>query len=221
MTAFRFPDASQRTAVLGMTGSGKSVFASWLLSHSSYDRRPWLIVDHKDEEIFSQINRKLLTEIDPGDGVPSKPGLYITRPLPESDDAAMSQTFDKIWRQGDTGIYVDEGALLDRYDRSFNTILVTGRSRHIPVIFCCQRPVGASQYVFTQSNNFAVFQLEGVDDQKRVKSYLGEELTAPLPTYHCRWRSRADRSTIMLAPVEDPETIVDRINRRAPGPFWV
>jgi len=219
---FRFPDATHRTAVLGMTGSGKSVFACWLLSHAAYDEMPWLIVDHKDDpdEIFNRVSTRLVTEIRPGATVPKRPGLYIVNPLPEDDDDAMEVTLRDIWHRGRIGIYVDEGHLIDARASVFRHLLVTGRAKHIPMIVCSQRPVGVTPYLFTQANFFAVFQLQTANDEKTVESYLSKDITRPLPEFHCRWRDVKARETIMLRPVDDPDTIVDRFNQRAPQPFW-
>jgi hypothetical protein len=222
VSEFHFPDSTTRTAVLGMTGSGKSVFGCWLLSHAAYDRMPWLIVDHKDDpdEIFNRVNKRCVQEIDPGDPVPKKPGLYIVKPLPEEEDDAMDRTFRNLWSRGGIGVFVDEGHLIDARASIFKIMLTTGRSLRIPMIVCSQRPVGVTPYLFTQSNYFAVFQLETEADIKTVQGHLASDITAPLPEYHCRWRDRKARTTQVLAPVDDPDTIVDRFNRRAPQPFW-
>jgi len=217
---FRFPDATHRVAVLGRTGSGKSVFATWLLSHASYDRRPWLVIDHKDEELFTLLNRRIIQEIDPGDKLPKKPGLYIMHPTPKADDDAVSDTLADIWDRGNIGVYVDEGHALDARDPSFERLLFTGRSRHIPVICCSQRPVAVTPYLFSQADFFAVFPLRTYPDVKRCEDLIHTGVTAPLPQYHCRWHDVGRDRTMVLSPVDDPETIVERINRRAPQPFW-
>jgi len=72
---------------------------------------PWLIVDHKDEPNLRGLNSGSSKRYNPP-GRAGKPGLYIVRPLPEVDDEAMSETFHKVWQNGSTGLYIDEGALL-------------------------------------------------------------------------------------------------------------
>lgn len=220
--AFRFPGPDSRTAVLGMTGTGKSVFGCWLLSHGYYDRMPTLIVDHKrdPDEIFNQVNPRCITDIDPGDRVPKRPGLYLVQPLPDTDDELMDRTFRDLWQRGNICLYVDEGHLVDARAPIFNHMLVTGRAKQIQMIVCSQRPVGVSRYLFTQANYFAVFDLQTDADRKTVQDYLSRDFTAPLDEYHCRWRDVRARQTMVLSPVDDPETIIDRFNRRAPQPWW-
>src|ERR1700751_6052757 len=98
---FRFPKPTQRTVILGATGSGKSVFGLWVLSYMNFEDMPWVIVDYKGDDLLEEIledhnwkvtrNRVVrgfnspIKEISPTDPVPKKPGLYYMRPNAKID----------------------------------------------------------------------------------------------------------------------------------------
>src|SRR3954451_4389045 len=106
----RLPNDHQRLTMYGQTGSGKTVAALWHLAHRSFLRRPWLIFDFKGDEHIGQI--PYAHEIKVGE-VPKKAGLYITRPVPEHDDEEVEQTMWGIWKQEKTGVFVDEGYMVN------------------------------------------------------------------------------------------------------------
>ena len=80
----RLPDDSKRLYIIGRTGSGKTVAGVWHLSHRSWRKMPWVIVDYKGDELIARLPA---TEIRNWK-VPSEPGLYILRPLVGKDDGA-------------------------------------------------------------------------------------------------------------------------------------
>ena len=77
---FRLPGVDEHLAVLGCTGSGKTTLASWVLSKAPFDMMPYIAVDFKGDDLLASIDR--LIEIGLNDKIPSKPGLYVVRPLP-------------------------------------------------------------------------------------------------------------------------------------------
>jgi hypothetical protein len=50
---WRFPNDNERVMCLGRTGSGKSQMIAFLMAHSSFDRRPWIVIDYKGESTNS------------------------------------------------------------------------------------------------------------------------------------------------------------------------
>lgn len=218
---FRFPGNTQRASLLGMTGSGKSCLGLWLLANASIAKRPWLIIDHKGEDMLDFVDRRAITDIAPGATVPKKPGLYYCNPIPEEDDKAVERMLWQVWERGRTGIYVDEAMTMPDCS-AFDAIMVQGRSKQIPVILCSQRPVGISRYILTQSDFLAVFDLQDRDDQLRVEKFLNQPkvLTEGLPEYHCLWRDVGRRSTTLLTPCPPPDQVIDTLNARAPHRLW-
>jgi hypothetical protein len=218
---FRIPNGSKRTSIIGRTGSGKTVFGTWLLAQSDIDKRPWLIIDYKGEIIFEDLERRAITELKVGDKVPKQPGLYITYPKPEVDDEAIDEMLWHVWERGKTGIYVDEGHNLPR-SSAFNTCLSQGRALSIPMIVGTQRPVDTSRYVFTQADYFAIFAVSTRDDQLKVENHINAPklLTEPPPRFHCYWHDVAEGKTCRLTPVPPPNIVADQLNAKAPQRVW-
>ena len=55
LPTFRLPGGADRTVVIGPTGSGKTVAGAWLLSRQRFDRRPWVALDFKNEELWDAV----------------------------------------------------------------------------------------------------------------------------------------------------------------------
>jgi hypothetical protein len=218
---FRRPGRDHRAAIIGRTGTGKTVFALWLLSEANIDKRPWLIVDYKGERLFDRIGRRALKELRPGAKVPKRPGLYYMQPVPRQDDAAMEETFWHIWDQENVGLYFDE--VLQVPDcAAFESLLVQGRSKHIQMILCNQRPYDLSTYVLTQSDFIAAFPVQRVQDQRCLEEYLGRSgiMRVPRAKRHSVWLDVEEGQLMELDPVPPPDHILARLNDRAPRALW-
>ena len=206
-----FPRYDKRTAIIGSTGSGKTQFAVWLLSSRDFDRRPWVIFDFKGDELIEAIGPHEINVYGPP---PKKPGLYVVRPIPERDDKAVENFLWKIWEQGATGIYIDEGYMLGNRNPALNACLTQGRSKHIEMITLSQRPVWMSKFVFSESNFFGVMNLTLADDRKYVSSYIGGTPINLLPRYHCLWYDCDNQGGTVLKPVPGRDELLRRFEER-------
>lgn len=219
---FRLPGRTNRTVIIGRTGTGKSVFASWLLAKQPIDKMPWLIIDYKGEELFRGINARAVTELKPGAKIPRHPGLYITYPLIEEDDRAVEDMLWNIYDRGRTGLFVDEAPMLPNCT-AMTALMAQGRSKRIPAIVCTQRPVGIDPYIFSQASYFAVFPIQRRKDQLYMEEYINTPkflIENHLERHHCLWRDVDNAQNTVLSPVPPPSTIVDRLNLKAPHRFW-
>lgn len=181
----RFPNDTNRTVIIGPTGSGKTVFGIWLLSTCltlDYQRKPVVIFDFKGDELIEQLNPK---EIDIRAKPPRKPGLYVVRPLPH-ETGLVEAFLWRVWMQGDTGLFVDEGYMLEK-SKALNAILTQGRSKKIPMIILAQRPVWLSRFVFSESQFFAIFNLIDKRDRDTVQQIVSADLSQPRLPYECLW----------------------------------
>src|SRR5262249_39260828 len=127
---------------------------------------------YNGEPMFDRIHGRAIRELNPGQAIPKRPGLYYMNPIPRLGNKAMIETFCKIWEKGNTGIFFVE-VLKFPDDASFESLLTEGRSKHIQVIMCNQRPYDLSTYVLTQSDFVAAFPVQRVEDQRCLESYLG------------------------------------------------
>jgi DNA helicase HerA-like ATPase len=205
----KLPSSDNRTAVIGSTGSGKTQFSVWLLSTRDFTRRPWVIFDFKGDALLEDIGAKEITLHAP----PKEPGLYIVRPLP-GDEYLVSNFFYKCWAQENVGIYIDEGYMVPKNDRWFRACLTQGRSKHIEMIVCSQRPVFLDKFVFTESNFFVIFNMNYAEDRKHVAAYLDNKRPGLLPKYHSLWYNVGDQRSNVLGPVPDAETLIATFQKR-------
>jgi DNA helicase HerA-like ATPase len=213
----RLPNQTQRTAVLGRTGSGKSIFSLWLLSKQQFNI-PWYIIDYKIEKEIARIPKRQLIEKSVTDNLSKKPGLFIVRPLP-TDESAVEDFMWRVWEQGRTGIFIDEAHMLPD-KAAFQALLTQGRSKRIPMIVVSQRPVWVSRFVFSEADFYAVFHLNDRRDHATVESFVPVDLDRPLPQFHCYWHDVAKNETVILSPVPEPTILRERIADKVPRPLW-
>lgn len=215
---FQLPGAEHRTTVIGMTGTGKTVFGAWLLSKQRFDKRPWIVIDFKDEELWDRVKEPSIRPLKLGD-MPGKLGLYRLRVDPWNLDA-LEEYLKKIWSHGNIGLFVDEVSLIPQKD-AFKAILRQGRSRLIPVIACTQRPVDCDREVFTESNYMAVFKLKDLRDYKTVEQITGTKGTErPLPEHWSWWYDAKQNALFPLKPCPPPDIVAAALRQVAPVSWW-
>jgi hypothetical protein len=205
----RLPNSSQRIAIVGRTGSGKTVAGLWHLSKTNFDTHPWVIIDYKTDEHINAIERAEKIDLS---SVPKRKGIYIVHPLP-SQEEEVTEFLWKIWQQENTGIYVDEGYMLGK-NKAFETCLVQGRSKHIPMIVLSQRPVWISRFVFSESDFFQIFHLNDERDRKTVEAFIPVDMDDRLPDYYSRYYDVGRDSLVTFSPVPKPDATLEVINTR-------
>jgi len=204
------PTPDKRTSVVGSTGSGKTQFAVWLLSTRDFNTRPWVIFDFKGDKLIGDLGA---TEISVANKPPTKPGLYIVKPLP-GDEVLVSQFLMRCHQQENIGIYIDEGYMLPKLDRWFRACLTQGRSKLIEMIILSQRPVWMDKYVFTEANHFAVFKLNSIDDRKHMRNFLDGDTPNVLPKYHCLWYDVDRQQANIFKPVPSADELIFTFEKR-------
>lgn len=207
--SFQLPNSSQRSIVLGRTGSGKTVMGSWLLSKQGFDKMPWTVIDYKGDELFDGL--QYIREIGPTENIPKHPGLYRMRPHPVHDVDAVEAWMTRSWEREHNGLFVDEMFMLP--DKGgFEGILTQGRSKHIPVIALSQRPAFITRYAYTEADHFFVFHLNMDDDKIKVRRMINGNAIGNLPDYHSWYYSvKATKLTVMLPTptTADIQTVID------------
>lgn len=204
---FRWPSNTHRTNVVGATGTGKSVFGMHVLSLSNFEEQPWIIIDYKREELVNSIDR--IKEIGLNE-LPKHPGIYKVTPHPE-DESGVDRFLTRIWENGDTGLFFDEGhALPDK--NGLKLIYTQGRALRIPCITCSQRPVWLSRYGFPNADFIAAFRLNDPKDEQTVGSYMPKgALKRSLPNYHSKWYDIGDNALYTMLPSPHPDDIAQRL----------
>lgn len=213
MNGFRFPGGDARTCCIGATGTGKTTCATWLLSHQRFDRRPWVIVDFKREQLFDVIGIPPIRQIELNT-VPRRPGLYLVSPRPDQDDALEAWLW-RVWQRENIGLFIDEASLMPDKD-AFRAILQQGRSKRIPMIACTQRPVDVKRGLFSEASFFCIYRMQDRRDYRVIEGFVPADLSLPLPPYHWRWYDVARNRLLHMAPVPSPATIAETARERIP-----
>lgn len=209
---FTLPSPENRTVIIGSTGSGKTVFGVWLLSTRDFNNRPWFIFDFKGDKLLGALGAK---EIGLRDR-PKEPGLYIIRPIP-GDDELINEFFYWVWATENKGVYVDEGYMLPKFTthfKWFRACLTQGRSKRVELIVCSQRPVFLDKFVFTESNYFAIFNMNYGEDRKHVAAYLDNRKPDLLPKFHSLWYAVDGQKSAVLGPVPKANVLLNTFAKR-------
>lgn len=208
----KLPNDSQRLTMYGQTGSGKTVAGMWHLSQRSYTRKPWLVFDFKGDEHIGQIPH--VEEIKPGDTVPKHAGIYVTRPVPESDDEAVELMMWDVWKRENIGLFVDEGYMISRKNSAYKALLTQGRSKSIPIITLSQRPVWMTRFAISEADFHQVFFLADEADRDVVQRFIPYDMDERLPKYHSYFYDVGNDHFLGLAPVPDPAAILETFEER-------
>lgn len=210
VSEFELPRTDERVAIVGRTGSGKTQQGAFLLSHYDFTAMPWVIMDYKYDSLLNEI--KNIETITLKDTV-KKPGLYIVHPMP-GDDEQVEAFLWKLWARENVGIYTDEGYMIDKNSKAFQSLLTQGRSKNIPMITLSQRPAYLSRFVFTEASHLSIFHMNDIKDEKRIQELMRESIGERLPEYWSRWYNVAQNKIYRLKPVPNREMILDRFNAK-------
>lgn len=206
----RLPDDTNRLAIVGATGSGKTQAALWHLSLQDIDRKPWVVYNFKTDKSIDGIPFAKPIELDE---VPVKPGVYIAHPHPAQQEDVENHMWE-IWERENTGVYVDEGYMVGDRNPAFRALLTQGRSRHIPMIVLSQRPVWMDRFVFSEAEFYQVFRLQHQKDRKSVMEFVPADLSKRLPEYHSYYYDVGENKVTPLRPVPSLEEIHRTFERR-------
>lgn len=212
----RLPGESDRTVIVGRTGSGKTQAAVWMLSKQDFVSMPWVIIDYKGDDLINSIDKAQNITYDT---IPEKPGIYILRVLP-GEEEELSEWFHKAWDHENIGIYIDEGYMVGQRDKWFNACLTQGRSKHIPMIILSQRPLWMSRFAFSEASFIQVFSLTDDDDIRVVKRFIKggakTDVNESLKRYHSYFYDVGNNQVSKFGPVPDGDEILASIDSRLP-----
>lgn len=231
---FAWPAQDEHTAVMGRTGTGKTLMGGHVLSTRDLRHQTNVLIDYKGEVLFDQLER--VREID--FELPKHPGLYRLRPTPDENDAVEAWLW-KIWERENIGLMVDEGYMIPNQG-AYRAILTTGRSKRIPVITLSQRPVEIDRFAFSEASHIVVFDLNDERDEKTVNGFtprgfvnwLPDSVDGDddvfkskrklLPRWHSRWWNVPQRRPYFMKPVPPPDVIVANIDSQLDPKFrWI
>lgn len=213
---FNLPDDTNRLALIGMTGSGKTHCGLWHLSTRSFDSKPWIIFDFKLDENIGRIPG--LQRIELNQKLPNKPGIYAVSPLPNDDDAMLVETLLwKIWQQENTGVFIDEGYMINRYSKGLRALLTQGRSKRTPIIMLSQRPSWISPFLLSEAEYLQLYFIHNPADVKTMREWMPHLNRMPTDFHSFYYDVKRNRTT-HLAPMPEMASILQRFEDRRPKP---
>jgi hypothetical protein len=205
------PGDTDRLSIIGATGSGKTHAGMWHLSQRNYDMKPWIVYDFKLEEFISEIEGTY--QLGVTDPIPDRPGIYIVQPNADEDELVERQMW-AIWQHENVGVFIDEGYMLGNNNRGFRMLLTQGRSKHVPMIVLCQRPVWIDRFVFSESQFFQVFHLNSAKDIQTVQQYVPRDLSEGLPNRYSYYYDVRARNLVRLESMPDKDAILDTFDTK-------
>lgn len=232
-SGFRFPGPADRVTINGMTGSGKTTFAMWLLGESAdFDRKPWVIVDYKHEDpiINTALAEGIFDELKIADKIPRKAGVFVIRPRAQDGSAPVVNWLWKVYEAGRTGLFLDEATMIPELRGEgnsggpFQSLLSQGRSKQIPVWTLAQRPAHVNRMVYSEANFYCAFKLGMPDDLAKIRKEgippysegyaktWGDDVR--LKPYYSRWFDRQLERSWILNPAPDPQIILNVLANR-------
>jgi DNA helicase HerA-like ATPase len=201
--AFKLPGNTERTAIIGKTGSGKTQAGVWLLSTRDLTARPWVAIDFKRDKLLNSLPGA--RELGLLDAAPKRPGLYLVHPMP-GDGEALEALLWRIWEKGKIGVFVDESYMIDRDSEALQALLTQGRSKQIPMILATQRPVHVSRFAFSEADYIQLFRLTDKRDLQTVSAFMPGKLSV-LPPFHSHWYDNGRDYRCILQPVPSADTL--------------
>ena len=181
----------QRIAIVGTTGSGKTVLAAHLLSGLTRV----VVIDPK--HTFN------LDGFKTGWQLPlfSKDYKLIVRPR-RGQDERLGNLLYTLLGSGNLIIYVDELAtMVNSYKLSVEVleeIARTGRERHVGLWTATQRPAWIPKIFLTESETYIMFQLRTENDRKYMAGLMGDEVRLPIEKYQFWYLAPGAREPALL-----------------------
>lgn len=202
------PDSSHRIAVIGRTGSGKTVFSVWLLGElraDAWSEMPITIFNNKGSKLISKLGAK---KIDISSRPPKRPGLYVVKPQPYVDDAAVIDYLSRVYENQEHALYFDEVLEMGTRNRALRRLVTQGRELEIPMIYCSQRPAWIDKYLISEADFRVVFKLATKTDVKTITDDVPLYNSRALARFHCYWYDVGEDQGTVLAPVPSETEII-------------
>lgn len=178
---------SERVALIGATGSGKTVLSKLLLQNQSR----LIIVDpkhtYKTEDTKVLKNWRL--------PVFSDSFRYVIRPK-RDQDSDLADFFYKLFKKGRVTIFIDElSTLVDFFPTAtaqLEDIARTGREKKVAVWVAMQRPRRVPILFLSESEVFFIFRIRAEDDRKHIEGFAGSDVVNQKIKKLDFWYIRAD-----------------------------
>lgn len=184
--------------ICGGTGSGKSYLAERYLATYKYvvkldtkneteERRlagssPWLgLTEHNDFTV--------VTDFDMLDGTDTDKIIFVPDYYDQTEDM-FNRFFEWIFARQNTIVWIDElmgVATSYKSPRALNRCYTQGRSKNVGIWACSQRPAGIPAIALSNSDYYFIFNLNNINDRRRLYDMTGMSEFMELPKGHNFW----------------------------------
>lgn len=186
--------------ICGTTGTGKSYLAEQYLRGYKYvikldtkdetnERRrngqsPWdNLIEGRDFVVTSNIDD--LDDLgEEYDKIIYNPSYY------EQTEDLFNRFFDWVFLRENTIVWIDEVmglATSHRMPRSLLRCYTQGRSKNVGLWACSQRPAGIPPIILANSDYYFIFNMNNINDRKRIYDMTGMKEMLELPKGHNFW----------------------------------
>ncbi len=193
----------KRALILGKTGSGKTVGASWLLSRSP---GRWVILDSKHDELLSQLGPEVDWNANAIIKELKKYRVVVAHPKELEPELLDQVLFDLCESRESVSIFVDELMYLHkgvgRAGPGLMGLLTRGRSRKQSFIGCSQRPAFISGFCYSEAEYFGVYRLKLKQDWAKIIEFTGfPQVKKTREDHHWAWVDVAQDTLTEYGPV--------------------
>ena len=214
----RLPNSSQRTVLVGRTGTGKTVAGLWHLSNYDFPvGRPWVAIDFKIDEHINSIERA--SHVDLSYRFHKKDaGLFVVHPnYSEKGNADLEKFLLHIWERENVGVLCDEAYMLGSSD-AVTLCLTQGRSKRVPMILCTQRPVWISRFAFSEADFIQCFDLNDRNDKRRIEEFVPIDFDeeVPLADHQSFYYDVSKKHLVRFNPVPDMDATRKVLEEKLP-----
>lgn len=177
------PGDTDRAALVGQTGCGKTTLARYLCSQRPYVvvLDPKGLIDWPGYKVYRQLSH--LTN--------ATEARLVYRPVYEElqDAETVDAFFEWVYRRQNTTLFIDEVYAIakgDVFPWHYGACLTRGRELNISVFTATQRPARVPGIVFSESEYVYCFKLKLPRDRERVEEMAGvdADAIAGLPKHH-------------------------------------
>lgn len=211
---------SERWAVSGKTGEGKTVFERWWLQHWYSARWPIVIIDIKrkfakrfaakpeDATVFTPYCIDATADLVPG----CKVMLYHPT-LPGWKDERLNRLLLRILSLGNIVLAFDEvNGVANEHSApmALSLIWTQGRESNIPCMACFQKPVRIPVDLIEQAEWFAVYRVNNPVYRKKLVEMTGFQELIERPAKYYYWLAYESwERPVLMAPVPWDDKVLE------------
>lgn len=171
-----------RGAIVGQTGTGKSVLARNILPKTGN----LIIVDPKG--MFDYPDMPVYTSISAIKFQKPKRFIFRYKPNDFGNIQKLNEVYKYAYDRGNTFVYTDDViGIMDktRYPKYLAICYQMGRQKNVTMLSTFQRPAWLPLFLMTECDKFYLFRVTMKEDINRINQIVGGYSPDLLPNKHC------------------------------------